>query len=141
MPIDGYTTKIDAAQTVGEIGALLAKFGARRIMTEYGDGGRPTGVTFEIPTDTGDATFALPVRVAGVQATLERDKVQPQYRTMEHAEKVAWRIALVWLRAQLALIDTKMVSLDEVMFPWMVGGGGQTLHAVYRERGLRALGS
>lgn len=141
MPIDGYTTKVDAAQTVGEIGALLANFGASRIMTEYGAGGRPTGVTFEIKTATGAQAFTLPVRTEAVQATLVRDKVQPQYRTFEHAEKVAWRIALVWLRAQLALIDTKMVTLDEVMFPWMVGGGGQTLHQIYVDRGLKALQS
>lgn len=138
MAIDGYTTSIESASTVGEIGALLAKFGATRIMTEY-DAGRPSGVTFEVKTEVGLRTFSLPVRVEGVLKTLVRDKVQPKYRTPEHAERVAWRIALVWLRAQLAIIDTGMVSLDEVMLPWMLTGRGETMHSLFVQNSLGQL--
>ena len=38
MPIKNYTTKVPAAQTVGEIQELLASHGARKVMMDYGDG-------------------------------------------------------------------------------------------------------
>lgn len=140
MAIDGYTTSIESASTVAEIGALLAKFGASRIMTEY-ESGRPSGITFEVKTEVGLRTFSLPVRAEGVLKTLVRDKVQPKYRTPEHAERVAWRIALVWLRAQLAIIDTGMASLDEIMLPWMLTARGETMHSLFVQNSLGQLES
>lgn len=125
MPIDGYTTTVDAAQTAGEISGLLAKAGARSVMTEYSSNGRPSGMSFLIQTEYGERAFSLPIRVDGVLATLKRDRVAPKYQTPEHAEKVAWRVAKVWLRAQLALIDAGQTSLAEIMFPWMLQGAGQ----------------
>jgi len=53
-------------------------------------------------------------------------------RTREHAAKVAWRITHDWLDAQLALIDARMSTLDEVMLPFMVAPGGQTMFELYR---------
>lgn len=41
-----YTTKIDPAKTIGEIGQCLAKHGARKIITDYDETGQPTGLTF-----------------------------------------------------------------------------------------------
>lgn len=54
--------------------------------------------------------------------TLKRDRVEKRYLTLEQANRVAWRIAHDWLRAQLAIIDAGMVTLPEVMFPYLIGG-------------------
>jgi len=35
---------------------------------------------------------------------------------------VAWRVALKWLEAQLALIDAGGATLSEVFFPYLVTG-------------------
>lgn len=139
MPIDSYSTDVDASRTAGDISALLAKAGARRIMTEYGTDGRATGMTFEIETKIGLQVFNLPIKAHAVQAVLKRQKVTPKYQTIEQAERVAWRIALVWLRAQLALIETETISLDEVMFPWMLTPGGESMHQAFIDHGLKAL--
>jgi hypothetical protein len=125
MPIANYTTDVSVAATAGEVQALLAKAGARRIMTEFaqGTGGASiVAMSFEIETETGPRGFTLPIRTEGVLATLKRDKAATKYLTMAHAEKVAWRIAAAWLKSQLALIDAGMTTLDEVMFPWMLTG-------------------
>lgn len=138
MPIDGYTTSIQASTTVAEITKRLAKAGARGIFTEFDGDGEPTGVSFMIQTEHGERGFSLPVRVDGVLATLRRDKVARNYQTPQHAKRVAWRVALVWLKAQLAIIDAGMVTLDEVMLPYALVDGNSTMYEAVRERGLRA---
>jgi hypothetical protein len=131
MPIAGYSTTVDAAKTAAEVSAMLAKRGASRIMTEYGDGGRATGLSFEIRAEYGVRGFELPIRAQGVLETLKRDRAEKRYLTIEQAEKVAWRLVRDWLRAQLALIDAGSVSLDEVFFPWMIAGERGTMHEIY----------
>lgn len=136
MPIANYTTGVSVATTAGEVTGLLAQSGANRIMTQYKTGSQGTSIesmSFEITTEYGPRPFMLPIRTEGVLATLKRDGVPKKYLTLEHAEKVAWRIAKDWLRGQLALIDAGMTTLDEVMFPWMLTGGReeQSMYDVY----------
>ena len=138
-PFAGYTTTVEAVKTAGDITTMLAKAGARRIMTEYTTDGRPEGISFEIPTTLGIQGFALPVKIKAVHAVLKRQSLQPRYQTLEHAERVAWRVAHDWLRNQLALIEAEMVTLDEVMFPWMIAAGGGTMHDSYVEQRTKAL--
>lgn len=130
-PIAGYTTSVATAKTAATVAGMLAARGASRVMTEYGDGGSVRGLSFEIRTEYGVRGFSLPIRTEGVLATLKRDRVEKRYLTMEHAEKVAWRVVHDWLKAQLAMIDAGTTSMDEVMFPWMIGGNGSTMHEVY----------
>lgn len=135
MPIANYTTQSSVDKTMGEVVGALTRRGVTRISTVFDDQGEPAGLEFTMKTEYGPRDFALPVRTAGVLATLKRDKVQPRYATPEHAARVAWAIARDWLRAQSALIDAGLVTLDEVMFPWMVGGkSAQTAFSAYRSQ-------
>lgn len=120
MPIANYTTTVTVSKSVDVITKLLAKNGVRAIQTEYSHDGQATGLSFGIDTEFGARTFALPIRVEGVLNALVRQKVERRYQTFEHANRVAWRIAHEWLRAQLALIDAGMTSTSEVFFPYMV---------------------
>lgn len=131
MPIKDYTTTISVGKTMGEITETLARRGVTRIATLFDDDGTPAGLGFTMRTAYGPREFELPVRTAGVLAALEADRVQPKYRTPEHAARVAWRIAKDWLEAQAALIDAQLATLDEVMLPYMVDGRGQTMYALY----------
>lgn len=133
MPIANYTTTQAVEKTMGDLVGSLTRRGVTRISTVFDDQGAPAGIEFTMQTEYGLRDFALPVRTEGVLATLKRDRVQPRYATPEHAAKVAWAIARDWLRAQSALIDAGLVTLDEVMFPWMLGGKStQTAFAAYR---------
>lgn len=138
QPLANYTTSVGAAKTAAECQTMLARYGASRIAIDY-DNGRPTGLTFAI-TDIG--IFTLPV---DTQAVLEVMKLQgrrriipPRYATHEQSERVGWRIIKDWLRAQLALIDTRMVSLSDVMLPYLNVGDGKTLREAYAARELEA---
>lgn len=119
MPILNYTTTVPASRTASQVQALLVKAGARGIGFEYDERGAMTGMRFAVPTSYGLRTFRLPVDTRRVQAVLERQKVNRPQRTLEHAERVAWRIIKDWIEAQLAVIQSEMVSLDQVMFPYM----------------------
>lgn len=136
MPIANYTTQSSVDKTMGEVVGALTRRGVTRISTVFDARGEPAGLEFTMRTEYGSRDFALPIRTEGVLATLKRDNVQPRYRTPEHAARVAWAIARDWLRAQSAVIDAGLVSLDEVMFPWMVGGGrsAQTAFEAYRSQ-------
>jgi hypothetical protein len=52
----------------------------------------------------------------------------------EQATRVAWRILKDWIEAQLALIQTGMVSVEQVFLPFAQSSSGKTLCEVLRER-------
>lgn len=60
MAIKNYTSGVDVYTSLGEIQGALAQHGARQIMVEYDDQGRPTGVAFAIDTPNGRRGFMLP---------------------------------------------------------------------------------
>jgi hypothetical protein len=54
-----------------------------------------------------------------------------------HASKVAWRVIKDWLAAQIALIESEMATLDEVMLPYLiVGPDKQSLYSLMSEHQL-----
>lgn len=139
MPILNYTTSVPAASTITAITKTLVKAGARRVVTTY-DGPTVGGLEFTIQTPHGEREYVLPVAVDGVQAALKRDKsLKPSQRTIAQAERVAWRIAKVWLDAQVALIEAGMASLDQVMLPYMAISADRTIYDAYVEREQAAI--
>lgn len=137
MSLLNYTTSVPVARTIGQVQALLVEAGARQIMTEYDDVGRAVGIAFAVHTAHGMRNFVLPVNSQRVEAVLKRDrKIQPRFQTPEHAERVGWRIVKDWLEAQLAIIQTEMVTLDQVMLPYMTGSDGRSMYALYLDQQL-----
>jgi hypothetical protein len=97
-----YTTTIAATKTVGEIQALLAKKGVRKVVVDYDPDGNPIAITFSLDWNGIPTFYALPCRWEGVQKIICRDKRVPaRNRTSEHALRVAWRIIKDWTQAQL----------------------------------------
>lgn len=76
MAIKNYTSGVDVYTSLGEIQGALAAHGARQIMVEYDDQGRPTGVAFAIDTPNGRRGFMLPANIDGVCQVLQRQKVK-----------------------------------------------------------------
>jgi hypothetical protein len=134
MPLLNYTTEVPVMRTAGQIQAALVQAGARRISTDYDAVGHPVGISFEVETGFGVRHFALPVDAPAVHTVLQRQKVEPRYRTPEQAERVAWRITKDWVEAQLAIIQTNMVTLDQVMLPYMLNDAGRTVYELYRDQ-------
>lgn len=136
MPLLNYTTQIPIGRTVAEIHNILAKGNARAIATEYDDSGRPTALAFEVNTPFGYRQFALPINPAAVLQVLNRQRLAPRYRTADHAHRVAWRILKDWVEAQLAIVATQMVTLDQVMLPYLRTDNGATIYERYRDQQL-----
>jgi hypothetical protein len=136
MPLLNYTTSVAVAKTMAEIHRILVTAGARSIATSYDAQARATGVTFSTDTPFGVRGFTMPVNVEQVYKVLWREKIERRYKTREHAERVAWRIVKDWLEAQVAIIRTEMVTLDQVMLPYMQGGDGRTVYDLYRDQQL-----
>lgn len=134
MPLLNYTTSVAADKTAGEIIQLLAKAGARQILTDYGPDGSVTGLSFMVDGTLGRRSYSLPVDPASVYEALYRTGVPGRYLTIEQAERVAWRILKDWIEAQLAIIESQMVTLDQVMLPYMHtdGNQGMTVYELYR---------
>lgn len=127
------TTSISADRTAGEIQEMLGRAGARRVMTDYDDG-EVVAVSFSIVIEGKEILFRLPVRWHNYFEVLKRmaqrkakgRSVKPT--DPEQAKRTAWRVAKAWLEAQLALVDSEMAALQEVMLPYLMQGKDQTLY-------------
>lgn len=144
-PLD-YTTTVPESRSAGECVQLLADGGAGRVSLSYEDG-KPAGLSFTLEFGGAVREFQMPVDVGGVLACLQRAdysaniaaSVRARYKTRDHARRVAWRIAKDWLEAQLAIIQAGMVTLDQVMLPYLQVEHGSLYDAVKERATLAAL--
>ena len=139
MAIKNYTTDVPVNKTVSEIHLMLADHGAKRILFDYGAESRVEAICFVISTPGGEQAVRLPANAEMVRAVLQRQKASPKTRnrasiddSMEQAERVAWRIVRDWLAAQLAILETEMVTVEQVFLPYFLDRQGRTLYEVYR---------
>lgn len=143
MPLLNYTTQISAEKTAAEIQAILARAGAMAIMTEYDPSGVLIGISFKIGTPFGPTAFSLPCDIAAVNRILDRQsrqgKVPKRLVSNEQAARVGWRIIKNWIEAQLALVQTQMVTLDQVFLPYARTRSGETVYERYIGTGLAGL--
>lgn len=128
MPLLNYTTTIQPTKTVMEIQSALAKAGASAIMANYDKDGNIIALSFKILADGQEIAFKLPTAWEPVQKTLIRQRVSPKYQTPEHALRVAWRITKDWVEAQLAIIETQMVTTAQVFLPYAITRDGSTVY-------------
>lgn len=128
MPLLNYTTSIAPQKTVMEIQALLAKAGASAILANYDKEGNITALSFQLTTDEGMVAFKLPTAWEPVLATLRRQGVTRSLQTPEQALRVAWRITKDWVAAQLAIIETRMVTTAQVFLPYAITKDGTTVY-------------
>lgn len=127
MAIKNYTTKVDVYTSIGEIQGALARHGATKIMIDY-DNGKPQAIAFGIDTPVGPRGFRLPAAVDGTLRVFAAQKIKAD---REQAEMTAWRNVRDWVLAQMAMIESCDVAVDEVFFPYLTDGNGRTLYQAY----------
>lgn len=133
MPIKNYTTNVDVYTTLGAIQGCLVKHGAKKIMTDYDDDGHVAALSFIVDTPSGPRGIKLPANVDGVQRVMVRQKVKSD---REQAERVAWRILKDWVEAQMAILESEMVQMDEIFLPYMINNTGETIYQLYQRQQL-----
>ncbi len=137
------TTKISASKTAGEIMELLVKANARQIAVEYDDKRKLCGMAFVIVVDGHMLPFQLPARIEPVFRTLNNRRRSGREggaaADQEQAERVAWRQLLRWVQAQIAMIETGMVTTHEVFLPYAQNRDGKTLYELLAESKFKLL--
>lgn len=133
MPLLNYTTKIDAFKTISEIQQLLAKAGASAVLSDYDGNGFIVALSFKIKLNDQELTFRLPTDWRPVLEVLERQRVPRSMQTQEQALRVAWRITKDWVAAQVAFIETMMVTTAQVFLPYAVNQDGKSLYETIAE--------
>jgi len=128
MPLLNYTTTVSAQKTVGEIMAILANHGAKAVLMNYGETGEIEALSFQVATVAGEMGIRLPVNPDAVLKVMSRQRIPKKYQNRTQAIKVAWRIAETWIKAQAAIIETEMVSLEQIFLPYWITPSGKTLY-------------
>ena len=139
MPILDYTTKVPVSRTISQIQAKLVEHGARAVMMEYGDDGKIKALSFEVPMPNGKKLpIRLPVDTEATLRVLKRQwnnrEIPGQYANEAHAYRVAWRIIKDWVEAQMSLLETEMVRMEEIFLPYVLVGDGQTIYQVMADK-------
>jgi len=148
-----HTSKVSPSQTAGQIHALLVRLGAKNIATSIEDG-EISSMAFIYDHDGTEIAYRLPIRWKPIWQSM-KDEVEnkPRRRTMgekemqrlvektkEQAKRTAWRIALEWLRIQVAFVETGARDILEVFMADIIAPGTDlTLGEVVKERGIAAL--
>ena len=129
MSLLNYTTKMPVETTLLKIQKQLVAHGAIAVMNEFDDHGYITALTFSIKVNDRTVGFKLPSDWRPVLQILENDKKVPRRLVcQEQALKVAWRIIKDWVEAQMAIVETKMVTTDQVFLPYAITNDGKTIY-------------
>lgn len=142
-PLLNYTTTIEAIKTVGEIQGILAGHGAKSIKTDYSADGQVEALSFLIVTPHGEVGIRLPVDPEAVFRVLNKQnrlgKVPGRYLNHAQAVRVAWRIVKDWVEAQMAILETEMVKMEQVFLPYAIVKDGKTLYEALVENKFKML--
>jgi hypothetical protein len=125
MGLLNYTTKVPVITTIAQIQQILVKHGATDTLTQFSNG-RVRALSFKVSTPQGPIAITLPVDVQATQRVLRRTAPRT-YWGEDHARNVAWRIIKDWVEAQMAILDTEMVTMAEIFLPYVVTNDGRTV--------------
>ena len=143
MPLLNYSTKVEAHRTVSEITAILVRHGASRIMQEYDGSGNIVALKWSLAGRYGTLGYAMPVNYQAVYEVLtEEGRIfkRDAERRKEQARRVAWRILKDWIEAQIALLESGMVEMEEIFLPYMLAGDSdRTLYSALVDGQFRNL--
>lgn len=134
MPIANYSTTVTALKSIGEIQSILVAHGAKHILMDY-ENKEPVGLSFIVDTAFGETPFKLPANIERVNAVLNKQRVRTNV-ARDMAVRVAWRILKDWVRAQMAMLETEMVSIEQVFLGYMQNQEGKTLFDIMVDRRL-----
>ena len=127
MAIKNYTSKISSIKSLAEIQQDLALHGAKKIMLEYDENCKATGLTFCIEVNGAWAGFYLTANVEGVLSVFKSQHIKADE---EQAERTAWRNVRDWVMAQMAFVECGNAKMEEVFFPYLTDGK-KTLFQAY----------
>lgn len=137
-PLLDYTTSVPVSRTAAQIQTMLVEHGARAVTMEYDDKGRVFALAFYIKMPDRDLPIRLPINAAAtwrvLQGQAKNRKIPLRFAKEDHAYRVAWRNIYHWISAQLALLETEMVVMEEIFLGYIIASDGQTLFQKLEQR-------
>ena len=145
MALLNYTTTVEASKTVSQIQDILVKHGARAVAMEYSNDGTVESLFFKVETPQGNLDIRLPIDPEAIMKVLLQQYHQGKvpYRLAQNrpqAIRIAWRIVKDWVEAQMALLETTMVKMEQIFLPYVMVNGKQTLFQAFTEGKLLTQG-
>ncbi len=141
-----YTSEVPVERTITRIEQILAKFGARNILKDYGDDRELASLSFTLfHKGTGkNLMIRMPVNVEAVRKVLMSYRKRRPYggsleRMRQQAGRTAWRLQQDWLEVQLSLIELEQVEALQVFLPYLLIDGRQTFYKSLQEGGFKML--
>lgn len=127
--IKNYTS--NSKQTFDRIQKVLVTHKAKQIFFDYDDQGKVKAIAFTLDISGKNLSFLLPARVQAVKRIFDNEG----YRYEEDQPyKTAWANIRDWIEAQMALIDTNQVKMEEVFLPYMAVGKDKTLFEDFEQK-------
>lgn len=127
--LKNYTTTISEEQTIMEIEKILITFGAQAIFKVYDEEQNVKAVSFQVTKKFGDEqirhlAFKLPMEEQKVLQLLKQQRsdgiiTRSGHDNIEQARRTGWRIIKDWIDSQVALLEIKMVKLEQIFLPYM----------------------
>lgn len=139
--IKNYTSGLPVNRSLQNICDILSSAGASKIMVDYDSTHNPCGVAFfiEIP-DYGAIPYKLPVQVENLSIVMFKARLNSlKEKEKEQVRRTAWKNVHDWIDAQMALISTQIVKLEQVFLPYAVDQSGQTLFEKFQNGSLLSL--
>lgn len=140
------STEVPASKSALSIMSLLAAAGARSVNMRYDEDRRLAGIDFVFAAAGGAELlfpFSIPARIDLLFDRMWKQRVgrRPPAKDVvkAQAERVAWRQLFRWVEAQVALVDTGMVTHIEVFTPYCVDRSGRTMFEVMMTSRLKEL--
>lgn len=137
MTVLAVSTLVPIRQTIHEIDDVLSRYGAIEF-SRIGSAAKPTGVRFTLVGELGPAAFHIEVNTNGVQRRLEEEyaagKIHRGRSSPDQAERTAWRQLYRWLEANLAAIDSGLLTATQLLSPFLEVAPGRTVYDVLVER-------
>ena len=148
LGLKNYTTGISVDKTILEIEQILSKHGATDIWKQFDGATNITCINFAVNTEFGKMPFRLPMNVLAVSQILKNEKKSGKLgglsnreaTDLEQARRVGWRIIKDWVDAQMALVEIKLVKIEQVFLPYAYDfHTGKTLYETFREKKMAGL--
>jgi hypothetical protein len=137
--IKNYTSGVPVDRTLQNILKILSKHGAKQTTIDY-SGDVAVAIFFTIEINGSPFKVKLPARLEKVPFAMWGRNPRDQ-REKEQVYRTAWKNIHDWIDAQMALIETEMVKLEEVFLPYFVDRNGLTFYESLETDNFKQLSS
>jgi hypothetical protein len=143
MNLKNYTSEVPAITSMGRIEKNLVEAGATDISKKY-ESGVCIAIRFRMLVNQIPLFFELPAKVDAcfkvLWAEVKRPQPDTKARTLQQAERTAWKIISDWVDIQLSMIKLEQAELLQIFLPYVFDPVKEkTFYSQMKEGGFKAL--